>query len=133
MTQKDDRIINKLKPEIKSKWLYALRSEEYKQGKGFLRTGDEYCCLGVLCDLYQKETGNGFWSGTPEGLHYFVIGEEDTHRLPPAEVVDWSGMNDSNPVVYATPGGRYHCNGLGGVNDGGFSFLQIADIIEEQL
>jgi hypothetical protein len=34
------------------KWLKALRSGDYKQGRDFLRTGNEgnyaYCCLGVL-------------------------------------------------------------------------------------
>lgn len=36
----------------KEEWVTALRSGEYRQGKGFLRNSDdEYCCLGVLCDL----------------------------------------------------------------------------------
>lgn len=39
----------KLPAEIKQKWLDALRSGEYKQGKGRLRDGNgAYCCLGVL-------------------------------------------------------------------------------------
>jgi len=38
--------------EIKQKWLEALRSGRYAQGQGILRnTNNEYCCLGVLCDL----------------------------------------------------------------------------------
>lgn len=33
-------------------WVDALRSGEYKQGKHVLRsTRDEFCCLGVACDL----------------------------------------------------------------------------------
>ncbi len=47
--------------EIKEKWLKALRSGEYKQGRGYLRkeSGDEdrYCCLGVLA----KECLGGEW------------------------------------------------------------------------
>ena len=36
------------KQEFKEKWLKGLRSGEYKQGKGQLRTKDgKYCCLGV--------------------------------------------------------------------------------------
>ena len=42
--------------EVKKIWLAALKSGEYKQGKGRLRRDrsgeqDTYCCLGVLCDL----------------------------------------------------------------------------------
>lgn len=38
--------------ELKQKWVEALRSGQYTQGKGVLRTGaDRFCCLGVLCDL----------------------------------------------------------------------------------
>lgn len=36
---------------IKEDWIKALRSGKYKQGTGCLRKGDEYCCLGVLCEV----------------------------------------------------------------------------------
>jgi hypothetical protein len=40
--------------EIKEKWIAALRSGNYKQGIRRLRTiNDEYCCLGVLCDIME--------------------------------------------------------------------------------
>ena len=41
-------------PVLKKKWVAALRSGKYKQGKEVLRDGDRYCCLGVLCEV---ETG----------------------------------------------------------------------------
>lgn len=41
-----------MKTELKQKWLDALRSGKYKQGKGLLRDrNDCFCCLGVLCDV----------------------------------------------------------------------------------
>lgn len=41
---------------IKQLWIEALRSNNYKQGKQGLRnTNNEYCCLGVLCDILIKE------------------------------------------------------------------------------
>ena len=41
---------------VKKLWIDALRSGDYKQGRECLRTNDnEFCCLGVLCDLYGKE------------------------------------------------------------------------------
>lgn len=53
---------DKLPPKFKAKWLDALRSGEYKQGRGALKverfhktTGKalkpEYCCLGVACKI----------------------------------------------------------------------------------
>jgi len=42
-------------PSVKKKWLKALRSGKYKQGRGALckKTKDnfEFCCFGVLCDV----------------------------------------------------------------------------------
>lgn len=39
------------------KWVDALRSGEYRQGKGGLRCVEDnsYCCLGVLLDVAAKE------------------------------------------------------------------------------
>ena len=49
-----------MKKRVLTKWLKALRSGKYKQGRGALcqidKKGTEsFCCLGVLCDLYNKE------------------------------------------------------------------------------
>ena len=51
MTQKMD-------PEVKAKWLEALRSGEYTQGRLTLhnRMSNEYCCLGVLCHVQDPES-----------------------------------------------------------------------------
>jgi hypothetical protein len=56
-----------MNPEIKIKWLDALRSGKYPKGKGRLRktktdvNGLEnitYCCLGVLCDIIDNTRWN---------------------------------------------------------------------------
>jgi hypothetical protein len=37
-------------PEFKAKWIAALESGEYEQGRNSLKTSDgRYCCLGVAC------------------------------------------------------------------------------------
>lgn len=36
-------------PEIKAKWIAALRSGKYQQTKGVLKDHGGFCCLGVLC------------------------------------------------------------------------------------
>ena len=50
-----------MKAEVKEKWVKALRSHEFKQGKGRLKIEKSdgklnYCCLGVL-----HEVDNGKW------------------------------------------------------------------------
>lgn len=73
-----------MNPEVKAKWMAALLSGKYRQGRTRLRTEvlvepllvepepeAEYCCLGVLCDLegvewfrdgaiYQRVEGAGY-------------------------------------------------------------------------
>ena len=45
------------KIRLAKKWIDALRSGKYKQGRGQLVKGDRYCCLGVLCDVAKQEFG----------------------------------------------------------------------------
>ena len=40
-----------MNPELKQKWVAALRSGDYEQARGALGDGTGYCCLGVLCDI----------------------------------------------------------------------------------
>jgi hypothetical protein len=41
---------------LKNQWVEALTNGSYLQARGMLRSLDnKYCCLGVLCDLYQKQ------------------------------------------------------------------------------
>ena len=41
----------KLTPELKKKWVDALRSGKYRQSRGALKGQRGYCCLGVLASL----------------------------------------------------------------------------------
>lgn len=58
-----------MQPELKQKWIEALRSGKYKQGVGVLRSAtDKFCCLGVLCDI----TDNNSWKlNSYAGYYYF--------------------------------------------------------------
>jgi hypothetical protein len=111
--------------EIKAQWLAALRSGEYAQGYGHLRTDDEFCCLGVLCELHRKATDGNAW-----------IDEryEGAFEVLPRVVVEWAGLQDSSPEICTT---GYE---LAVYNDGNshvdlspHSFTEIADLIEEYL
>lgn len=97
-------ITNKLPEDFKKKWVAALRSGEYKQGKGTLyrENNDTHCCLGVACRIAGME------NDTIAALDYipirynipdFLIGEEeipltlssmnDEKVLPFTEIADW--------------------------------------------
>lgn len=73
---------------IKARWIQALTSGEYEQGKGKLLTNDgKYCCLGVLTDLYCKETKQ-------EMSNYVMhFGGNDTLSR---EVQEWAGLDNKD-------------------------------------
>lgn len=115
----------KLKPEVKKRWLQALRSGKIKQAQGQLRTKDDaMCCLGVLCNLHAESH--------PEIAARQKLKEEymGHHGLPPDLVLQWA-FQDWN---------KTHASGvfvagktLSLWNDNGASFKQIADMIEKHL
>lgn len=114
-----------MNPEVKTKWLAALRSGDYKQGRNVLGrvdadSGEEFCCLGVLCELAEKE---GVVKRKLQ-WDYFVYGRSE-HYLPES-VQRWSGMDGGRgdrPVAF---------DSLSALNDRGYTFDQIADIIEAE-
>jgi hypothetical protein len=83
--------------EARELWLTTLRSGEYKQGRHALRNGDQFCCLGVACDLYQKTTGKGQWSHSVTGhsgtswRFETPSGSSMGNLLP--EVAHWLGLS----------------------------------------
>ena len=128
---------------IKALWIDALRSGEYEQGTGFLRkegTGDggrgEFCCLGVLCDLYVESEENYVdpqgpveWEAlTLQGATYARRIEDHLSFLPDS-VMEWAGLTD-NEGSYARSDGGW--SSLVEMNDNGYTFDEIADVIEEK-
>jgi hypothetical protein len=116
-----------MNPEVKERWIAALRSGEYDQGKNLLRFEEKFCCLGVLCDLHSKETGNE-WD-IVEGIRETYLG---MNGYLPAEVVEWAGLDTNNPRV-KTVQEKLVEKDLAFLNDVGYSFYQISDLIEVQL
>lgn len=99
--------------EIKAKWLEALRSGRYKQGVGCLRSDkDEYCCLGVLCDVVAPEQ----WNYEDKLLCY-------TH----ANAAFFPGDNIKQKIKLPLMIQEF----LSGKNDGGDNFHEIAEYIEK--
>lgn len=122
----------KMDAELKTKWLAALRSGEYEQGQKSLcvvtheltqNPKYSFCCLGVLGSIAGVPRSNlklfsqlsymdrddllGTWDPEPKELRSF--GREDTDTWTTAQ--------------------RY----LAGMNDSGYTFVEIADWIETNL
>ena len=115
-------------PEIKAKWVAALRSGEYKQATGQLRRNTRgktsFCCLGVLCNLHaQAHPEIAAQQTDPES---YMCG---TKCLPTA-VMEWADLpsprGDTLKIGNTFGSLSYH-------NDSWCTFAQIADAIESQL
>jgi len=118
-----------MKHEIKEKWVEALRSGEYSQTTGVLRDDIGFCCLGVLCDLHQKETGEGEWLQPKINKRIYYLdgsGVRDSGVLTP-KVMEWAGLDMDNFIIDGDSG--YAAI----INDNGATFAYIADLIEKNL
>jgi len=115
-----------MNPQIKQKWVDALRSGEYQQTQRYLRTDNGFCCLGVLCDLYAKEN-NVEWNLVNNGHNYEF---QDKESYLPSSVRKWAGVKSHNAdfIINET-----RTETLANLNDMGFAFNEIADVIEKQL
>jgi hypothetical protein len=80
------------------KWIEALESGEYEQCRMTLRKGNQYCCLGVMCDLYDPNGWlNDYHLAMPLvpssvvrqhfGLQYALV-KEDGQLVPYAKLND---------------------------------------------
>lgn len=132
----------KLDPDIKAKWLTALRSGDYKQGQNYLhytetydgQKADYYCCLGVLCDIAVKEGVVEVEEQSDDGVVRWAYDWSGT--MPTSVVAKWAYATDSLNVdrnAWLVPVSDRLCS-LSELNDDrGFSFAQIADVIERNL
>lgn len=117
-------------------WVAALRSGDYQQGRTRLcsiQDGERfYCCLGVACDLYQREVG-----GLEEHIIKFPGREVVSYGVGafvamPEKVRKWVGLTDPSGHIGRPPGRHMERDSLAGLNDSGESFASIADVIESE-
>jgi hypothetical protein len=115
---------------MEQKLVEALRSGRWEQADGQLRFGDKYCCLGVACAI----SGVGeFGNGLSIDRDTFVTTDMQDRRetasaiLPERvkKLLGWSA--DTGLVTIRDRSGRKPT--LTELNDEGFTFAQIADII----
>jgi hypothetical protein len=98
----------------------ALRSGEYAQTQELLQDEHGYCCLGVMCAVFEKETGRAL---ERDGNTGHIEGED----LDAQEGVRrWVGLSDSE-------GRNTIDKSLVSLNDyNGYTFSEIADFIESE-
>lgn len=134
---------NKMNPEVKFKWVAALRSGEYRQGNCFLKSETPatipptFCCLGVLCDLAAKEGVAKWemrtWCGSDIWYATAVDSGCDMHsEVLPSCVMQWAGLESEDPALNVSNFNR--CTRVSLINDRDrLGFDAIADLIEGQL
>ncbi len=109
-------------------WIAALRSGEYAQATGYLRTPDGFCCLGVACDLIDPSR----WGAreivkvpmSKKQAEFFCYGIELSGL--PADIQSAYCMRSGN-------GWLAQAEALTAMNDSGKTFAEIADVIEREL
>jgi hypothetical protein len=110
------------------KWIAALRSGEYKQITGGLKRhlapdSNEvgYCCLGVACEVFGKESGDTFNLEERKIWPYFSFLNQYT--MLPKQVIAFLDLQGDRDVL----------DKLIRMNDqGGASFEFIADFLEKK-
>lgn len=105
--------------EAKEKWIEALRSGKYTQGKNCLKNIDNtYCCLGVLVKVFEDHYGLKFDQKINCSHNAMVFGSQCSIAAPPEIVIDWIKLEPK------------HQNLLMNLNDKhGCSFAGIADVL----
>ena len=117
----------KLNPRIKQLWLDALRSGEYVQGKYILRSNQNtYCCLGVLGDVCVKEN-LAKWQYIDKKHRLNTIWGQSNANIP-LDLQLKIGLDTDEGLV--VKGKKRTLTILNDTDD--YTFLQIADLIEEQ-
>lgn len=111
--------------DILKNWVVALRSGKYKQGKRYLRTSDHFCCLGVLCEINNLPRIEGF-----SGYRYYS--SYSIEELPQL-FANKLGIDINPEVNTEIIPGHSAPRHLSSINDNGYSFDEIATLIETQL
>jgi len=122
-----DRTANR---DVIAAWVAALRSGDYRQGRGGLRgedaAGPRYCCLGVLCEL-SVDAGIAQRAGNLYGVRRDDEGYVQFQgAYLPTGVTAWAGLPGGDPVLHD---GRT-ASTLNDVEH--WSFADVADALERR-
>lgn len=101
--------------KIKREWLKALRGGEYRQGQSYLKSGNKYCCLGVLASVSGCSWKKDDWGSVFPVMNGKKVGDENYL------VGGFAGLRAPTMKLLATK------------NDNGSSFQEIAEYIEKRI
>lgn len=130
-------IKEKTTQDLMNDWLSALRSGEYEQIEGFLYTEEGKCCLGVLGCIASVPFEKGY-----EEPDVFVVtdeeGQDNIAILPYMYArpfgLDKRVTSSEGAALYEYTGeaipGESRQQRLAYMNDNGYTFEQVADVIE---
>jgi hypothetical protein len=129
-----------MRADIKQKWISKLLSGDYAQGRSALRIRyhdgkpDQYCCLGVLCELAveegviptPKEPGLPIESGgIYTNFRYGIPGADtSSESYLPRAVSEWASISGEGWIEARSAA-------LASLNDNGTTFAEIAALVEE--
>ena len=82
-------------PQIRARWVAALRSGKYEQGREYLHRDGKLCCLGVLCEL---AAADGVIPPPRPGVDRIWLYGEAGGMLP-AAVMAWAGLTSNDPEI----------------------------------
>ena len=118
------------------RWVKALRSRDFQQGVGKLFDGERYCCLGVACELFWKETPlDCRWEPFSLNIDDKTVGYTFHGEVSvlPEKVREWLGLNFVDGQFDNLPDGCYEDGmTLIRLNDEAWTFKQIADFMESE-
>lgn len=142
---------------VENDLLPALKSGEYKQGRGALRTeepfGSTFCCIGVACDLLVNQGDDRFAWGWQVGdehvrtmlqtpgllMEEMTMGVNSWTDFFPLDIADTFGVH-RNPLVYRvrldrrySKGGYIEATSFASLNDEDTSgtFARVIEVLEK--
>lgn len=123
-----------MKKEIADRWIELLESgldQTRSALKRYRLDAPHYCCLGVLCELaVQDGVVEERLVSVPRIAKFGAVGNpgDESVIVLPAAVIKWAGMNTE---VGEFDAGERERQNLANLNDSGYSFHEIAEVIRQ--
>lgn len=125
------------------KWIAALKSGTFKQGKNYLSYNGAYCCLGVACEIFSEQYNlvktkvtscTKYSSGNEDDI---ASGNEGDIAILIPTIANAIGLATLNGTPIETLHGKVdkktHLPCLAEDNDRGKTFVEIANLLSTHL
>jgi hypothetical protein len=115
-----------------NKWIEALESGKYKQGRCRLLFEGAFCCLGVAQDLFKNELGCT-WEGCTFNDLSLTYCSTSALIFPAMKFLGFDDRYGLSISVTDNLTSMVESLNLGQLNDSGVTFLEIATILKKAL